>query len=837
MPVKKRRPGFSCRKIFGQLAPAIILVNVLLVPAFGQVKKAPAYPLITHDPYFSLWSMTDTLAASTTKHWTGSNQSLVGKLIVDGQTYRFLGREEPDYQTVIPSGEEAAFSAQYTETKPTGDWKNIEYDDAGWKTGVAPFGNNKHRSRTQWKTRDIWVRRTFTLDDITFNKLALHISHDDDVDVYLNGEEVYSCADCRIHKYQNYSISDAIRSKLKKGKNVLAMHCLNSRGGAWLDAGILNELKPTATVSLAARQKSVTVNATQTQYEFTCGKVDVTLIFTSPLLMNDLDLLARPVSYITCKVRSNDGAQHDVKLLVSALTDFAVNTSSQQVSAERGATGNAIFLKAGTIEQPVLQKKGDDLRIDWGYMYVAVPKSANAVQSITFPGNEKANVPGGHDGAVQGKRLLLNTTIPYGKVGNETKEQFLMLGYDDLYSVQYFGENLKPWWKKDASATIEGELTSAAAGYKKVLQQCEGFNKQLRSDALKAGGEEYAQLCEMAYRQSIAAHKLLKAPDGETLFLSKENFSNGSINTVDVTYPSAPLFLLYNPELLKGMLNGIFYYSESGKWKKPFAAHDLGTYPLANGQTYGEDMPVEESGNMLILTAAIVKAEGNAAYAKKHWQSLTTWADYLLKEGFDPANQLCTDDFAGHLARNTNLSVKAIVGIAGYAMLADMLGYGDVKQKYRDSAQAMAKRWMQIADAGDHYALTFDKKDSWSQKYNLVWDKVLDLNLFPDEVYNKELKYYLTRQKEYGLPLDSRRTYTKSDWILWTASLTDNRADFNAFVKPVYEYATETPTRVPLSDWHETVNGRQVGFQARSVVGGYFMKVLSDKWNNGFVKK
>jgi hypothetical protein len=671
------------------LLPVFLLFTVITL---AQLQKAPAYPLITHDPYFSIWSFSDDLTTGSTKHWTGADQPMRGWLTVDGQFYRFMGQGDKT--------QEAAVSKDLVDHK------------------MSPI-------------------------------------------------EV-------------------------------------------------------------AQQKEVTVTATRTSYRFTCGPVDLQLQFTSPLLLNNWTVLTRPVSYITVLLRSNDGKVHDAQVYLGVSTNVCVNKPEQEVMAKKYVTAEGLpVIQAGTTEQPVLKKKGDDLRIDWGYVYMAAPKATNTKLQISKELGALPVVIKSPE-SLTGNRLELGTSLPAIKTNAKEQEQFIMLGYDDQQAVQYFNTNLPPVWKAEGR-TIEKELARAAAEYKSVMQQCTAFDQKLVADAKKAGGEKYAQLCVAAYRQSIAAHKIVKDPQGEVLFLSKENFSNGSINTVDVTYPSAPLFLLYNPGLLKGMLNGIFYYSESGRFTKPFAAHDLGTYPIANGQTYGEDMPVEESGNMIILTAAIAKAEGNANYAKKHWKTLTTWAEYLSKEGFDPANQLCTDDFAGHLARNTNLSVKAIVGLGCYAVLAAMLNEDATAKKYGSMAREMAAKWTQLADDGDHYALTFSDKNTWSQKYNLAWDKVLSLHLFPPAVYEKEIRYYLTKQNTFGLPLDSRKTYTKSDWILWTAVLASKPADFEALINPVYTYLTETPTRVPLSDWHETTNGKQVGFQARSVVGGYFMKMLAEK--------
>lgn len=811
----------------------VLCLVFLYTLTHAQAPKAPAYPLITHNTYFSIWSFSDSLNASPTKHWTGKDQPMLGFISVDGVVYRFMGKESKTYKTILPASDEAPYQCKYTETQPKNGWATQRFNDADWQTGQAPFTDDKATAKTFWGSKNIWMRRTFTLDNTNIDHLMLKLYHDDNVEVYLNDEKVFANVGWT-SDFELIPLSDKIKAKLKKGQNTLAIHCANTAGAGWLDAGLVDLVKPKPNNAiLQARQTGVEVTATQTDYKFRCGKADLLVTFTSPLLLNDMDIFIRPVSYITYKVRSNDNRHHNIKVSFSTSTNIAVNKPLQQVAAEMYVANKLSVLKAGTTEQPVLKKKGDDLRIDWGYMHVAVPVADNAIQYITqgrqavepFPARVISNTD-----TIKGRELLLNTIIPFGQVGKSYVERFVELGYDDLYPVEYFDIPLKPWWKADGTKTIEKELNFAFTDYAAVMKKCEQFNRAMFLEAQRDGGEHYARLCAIAYRQSIAAHVLVKSPHGDILFLSKENFSNGSINTVDVTYPSAPLYLLYNPRFMEGMLNGIFFYSESSKWKKGFAAHDLGTYPIANGQTYGEDMPVEESGNMIILTAAIAKAEGNANFAKKHWETLTTWANYLVKAGFDPANQLCTDDFAGHLAHNANLSVKAIVGIACYAKLAEQLGDGKAAVTYRNIAAGMVKNWLKIADAGNHYSLVFGDKNTWSQKYNLIWDKVLGLHLFPQSVYDKEIKYYLTKQNKFGLPLDSRKTYTKSDWIIWTASLSSTMQSFKALTDPVYKYATETPSRVPLSDWHETTDGKMVGFQARSVVGGYFMKMLENKW-------
>ncbi len=657
-----------------------------------QPFRPPAVPLVTHDPYFSAWSVSDELTETEVRHWTGTNYGLCGLARIDGRTFRCIG------------------------TFPRG-------------TDAMP-------------------------------------------------------------------------------------------------------------------QTSLEVTATRTTYGFEAGGVRLTLTFLSPLLPHDLDVLARPVTYITWEARATDGAAHDVSVYLHVQGEWVVNTADQAVVSSRYRQPGMDVLRMGSARQPILETAGDNLRIDWGYVYLAVPQEAGGatalieadpgrqafLQTGTLPDADLIAAPRpAHDGWP-----VLACALPLGAVGDVPVSRHVLLAYDDVFSIEYFYRKIRPYWRRDGWGIAE-LLQAAERDYSGLTARCAAFDAEIAADLRRAGGEKFAALCALAFRQCIAAHKLAVDFDGTPLFLSKENFSNGCIATVDVTYPSAPFFLLLNPDLLRAMLTPILDYANTSHWRFPFAPHDLGTYPLCNGQVYGggersedDQMPVEECGNMLILMTALTQIDGHTRYAERYWPVLAEWATYLRDKGLNPENQLCTDDFAGHLAHNVNLSLKAIMGLGGFAVLCEKTGRAEDAAAYRQTAQAMADEWTHMADDGDHFRLAFDKPGTWSQKYNLVWDALLGLNLFSPDVARREVAYYKTKQNTYGLPLDSRSEYTKLDWIVWTATLAEDPADFAALTEPLYAWADETPTRVPLTDWYWTTDGKKAGFQARSVVGGLYLPLLKD---------
>ncbi|MEM9489975.1 MAG: DUF4965 domain-containing protein, partial [Myxococcota bacterium] len=613
--------------------------------------RAPAVPLVVHDPYLSVWSAADELTAQWPVHWSGQPRPLAGMASIDGTTYRFAGRTTPLSEIEIP----------------------------------------------------------------------------------------------------------------------------------------------------AMRQTDVRVMPTTTSYRFEAGGVELVLRFISPVLPEDLGVLARPVTYVDCSLRALDGAEHQVSLYLDIAATWAIAAPEQRVVWGRHRAGAIETTWIGSKDQPVLERAGDEVGIDWGYVHLSAAPGqigecaigeGKALRTafarngriearddigfgspLTMPAAAVSVTRPNDDGFEEGRPPLvaMAASVAAHKVGDAEVTSSFLIAYDQVYAVEYFGRRLRPLWYENAGSALR-LIEQAWAERQSLIARAERFDADVWRRAETSGGMVYARLVTLAFRQCLGGHTLVRDQDGRLLHFSKENSSNGCMGTVDVLFPASPFFLLFNPALLEAQLEPVLALAASPAWPFPFAPHDVGRFPLANGQVYGggthtthRQMPVEECGNMLLCVAGLARVSDDMALADRYWDTLTLWADYLLEHGLDPAEQLCTDDFAGHLARNANLSLKAILAVAGFAQLCVRKGLNGAAARYRGVAEGWVASWLELADGGDHFRLAFDQPGSWSQKYNLVWDQLLGLDLIPAEVVRKEVAFYRRQQNVYGLPLDHRDTYAKLD--------------------------------------------------------------------------
>ena len=571
-------------------------------------------------------------------------------------------------------------------------------------------------------------------------------------------------------------------------------------------------------------QTDLKITPLSTIYTFENEIAKVELTFTTPLLLDRPDIMSRPVSYIAYNVEVKKENVEDVEFVFGISADGCVNSPDQNVVFKR----TPFSMSCGSEIQNPISMSGDRVTIDWGYLHLCdkdahISRSPNMYRGISTNTRSK-------DARAIDIPFLLNKAYnplvdaPYMFVIKQGTKGVITLAYDEIKPIEYFYTQLDEYYTK-YFGSFEEMVNAAIKEYPEIKKMCDEFDAKLMSEA-SALNEEYEYITSLAYRQAIAAHKLVEDTEGNILFLSKEDDSNGCIGTLDVTYPSIPLFLKYNPELVKGMLRPIIKYANSDEWTFDFTPHDVGRYPIANGQVYGNNkfksqMPVEEAGNMLLCLAAVKKyANGDTELFDANKDLMKTWVNYLIKYGYDPEDQLCTDDFAGRLARNCNLSLKAILGIAAYADLS-----GDAS--YMEKAKEMAKNWEVDAKA-DHVGtrLTFDKADSWSLKYNIVWDSILGYNIFSDEVKKNEIKVYTEKMNRYGVPLDSRALFTKIDWLMWSTKIWDDKEYFDKVCKSIADMINETTDRVPLTDWYYTTTGEYRAFINRTVVGGLFINLI-----------
>src|ERR1700730_2364695 len=216
----------------------------------------------------------------------------------------------------------------------------------------------------------------------------------------------------------------------------------------------------------ALDQKNVEVLPSRTVYNFSGPGIDLGLTFFTPALPDDLDVLSRPLNYIAWKASSNDGRARARSLYFDAAGDLAVNIAEQPTLSSRYMLDGQPVLRIGSREQPVLAKRGDDLRIDWGYLYLAAAKPAGLTMSARMRADAQAafeqtgHLPDSDDfseraSARRGIQDVIAASLNLGSVGAAPVDRYLMLAYDDIWAIEYFERRERAWWRRNGDEAAD----------------------------------------------------------------------------------------------------------------------------------------------------------------------------------------------------------------------------------------------------------------------------------------------------------------------------------------------------------------------------------------------
>jgi hypothetical protein len=636
---------------------------------------------------------------------------------------------------------------------------------------------------------------------------------------------------------------------------------------------LIGNLSPSGLTQLSTATPLVSssMTPTNTEYVFSAGGASITLDFLSPVEISDLQHQSAPIGYLTATAASTDGASHAISLYFDISGEWANGDDAQEVNWTRESVahdGGTLTVQSITSQFPTPVSEENDAGTitdyaDWGTAYVAadapgltvamgsdVNLRTMAVTSGTLDNSTNNSPPdAGMPRAIEDDWPVLGFAFDLGTVSAAaaTAPLKLEVGFARTPAVSYQASQLQPLW-----ATYWSKWESMAADiyddYPNALSRAQALDQRIVKDALAANGEHYAALCTLALRQAFAGTELVASPSGDPWLYLKEISSDGNVSTVDVVYPASPVFLYTNPIFLKYLLDPLLTYAESGLWPEQFSMHDLGSnYPVGNGHNNGggENMPVEESANMLLMMAAYAQRANptdGAAFATAHYTIAKQWTGFLtaldsnnLATGLDPqgANVYTTDDFCESQPDIANLSLKAVLGVGAMGVLAQIAGNTADATSYTSQAKALMAQWVTLATDPNapHTMFAYNQSGTWGLKYNAFYDKELGMNLIPASVVSDDATFYATQALAFGIPLDSRFTTSgsscapngsKTDWQLWMASAIDDPGVVTTLIDGVYGFATTSSARVPFSDYYDTKAGQQLAFQARPVQGGMF---------------
>lgn len=601
--------------------------------------------------------------------------------------------------------------------------------------------------------------------------------------------------------------------------------------------------KTTVGFEAAMHQTELELTPTSSRFTLTASGVEIQVDFLSPIEPGDPKRQSMPFGYVDISVTSTDNVAHDVALYMDISGQWCSGVDTDVFKWDSTSvytdTNYLQVWSAELAQQRPLQEAGQ--MAAWGQVIWATPHQKGLTyragpamelrQEFVSHGKLSKGRPSG-SAAIDDKYPVLAFSVELGEVGKATSRAGFYIGQVRTPALNYLGQHLQPLWTKYWSSW-QAMLAFFHHDKAAARSRASKLDSSITADAQGAGGIAYEGLCAIALRQAYAGTELVVGPDGKPWAFLKEISSDGDTSTVDVVFPASPVWLYADPAYLSMLLEPLFAYAESGKWTQPFAEHDLGRYPNATGYPNGggENMPVEESGNMIIMTAAYAqRAPGGTSkkFLRAHYATLKKWADYLVSELPDPGFQNQTDDFAGPIAHSVNLALKGIIAVAAMGQIAMTLGKKTEAGHYDRLAKGYMTYWLKHSEdpSGKHLDLTYNGADggdgTWGTTYNAYADSLLGTGLIPHSVRAEQARWYAQVSNVFGVALQTPHSYAKADWEMFTAAWLKDYPLKTELIEREYLYANTTPSRVPFGDLYNTISGEQINFKARPVVGAVF---------------
>ncbi|KAJ7781099.1 hypothetical protein B0H16DRAFT_1710344 [Mycena metata] len=533
-----------------------------------------------------------------------------------------------------------------------------------------------------------------------------------------------------------------------------------------------------------ATQKSSQFTSTKSIFVLSAGPVDLTVTFLSPVEPNDLVKQSIPFAYMAVSAAATDGGSHSVLVYSDISAEWVSGDNTLTVNWTSTTTGS-ILTHQVQLENPTVFGEIND-HTQYGSTFYSTPNAVGAtfqtgadvtVRAQFINNGKLANTLDTAFRAIEDNWPVFAFAHDLGTITTATTPVVFSVGMIRDPALEYIvaggGTQSRNLLFMSEFTTSAAVISSFLGDYSAALARATAFDAQVQRDAGKISAD-YAAVVALSIRQALGATELTisKTATGafnttDIILFLKEISSDGNVNTVDVIFPAWSIFLYANPALGKYLLEGLFRYQATGLYPNAWSVHDLGaSYPKALGHNDGLDeaMPVEESGNMVIMALSYAQKSGDISQLQRYSGLLNQWTGFLINDSLIPANQISTDDFAGALANQTNLAIKGIVGIGAMAEIESLLGNAAQSANYSSIAKSYVTQWRNFSASttGAHLTLSYGNSSSWGLSYNLFGDKLLKLNLFPASVYAEQTAWYQTHANAFGVPLDTRHTYTKT---------------------------------------------------------------------------